>query len=235
MSHTIIDQLDFQALTGYELDDTQASRFDTIAEAVIAELEMLLGWPLDPDSWDNQYIEIGKSQIEGFCPDADSDAELDSPDAVVGSYRLYTFDQATDVYLPIDPATAIHAVKMVENNITCKTYEAREYLFKTMNGAPQIIKYIGIKKLMCISCARVKGPRTFAIDADWAYEELPADLKKVLADMIAYQMDEKSDVKSESVVSHSYSKFDRGTPLQIHARTLQRYAGPHGTATRRLN
>jgi hypothetical protein len=231
VAHEILDQLEFTNLTGVEVSSDLEDRYHYTVELAIKHLEQLLGWPLVPEDWDNQYLEIGKSRVESSCPDAD-DENLDAPDAVIGSYRYFTLVRG-DVFLAIDPATEIHKVKFVKNGVTCKDYEPKDYQLKYMNGNPQIIKFIGITKYMC-SCVNIKEDRQFAIDADWAFEDIPVELKKVLADMIADELDPKKDIKSESVVSHSYTKFDREPAVARNMDTIKRYAGPNGTATRRL-
>lgn len=233
MAHSFLDELEYENLTGNDLDESQEDRYHAIVEAAVVQLEELLGWPLVPDSWDNQYIEIGKSKSNLSCPDVDDD--LDPPDEVVNAYRIFTL-QVGDPWLAIDPATEIHSVKYIRGNVTCKEYELDEYVPKYTNGSPSVIKYLGIRKLMC-DCVRIREPREFAVDADWAYEDaetFPITLKKVLAEMVADEMDPKKDVRSESVVSHSYTKFDHVSVQDKHIAVLRRYAGPHGLVSRRL-
>lgn len=237
MAHQILDKLAYEALTGECLDDSQTPRFNMVSEYVQAKLEEMLGWPLNPEDWANQYVEIGKSKSNLSCPDVDDD--LDPPDAVIGAYRFFTL-QVGDPWLAIDPATEIHAVKYIRGEVTCKEYDTDEYVPKYGNGSPSTVRFIGIRKLMC-DCVRIREPRSFAVDADWAYANtddgestLPMELKKVLADMIGEEMNPKKDIKSESVVSHSYTKYDKTSVIEQSMQTIQRYAGPHGLATRRL-
>ncbi len=240
MAHSVLDQLEFEALTGMKLDDDQSDRYHSVASVAVAEMESLLGWPLIPDDWENQYLEIGKSTDDSSCPavdadgfaDEDPDEELDAPDAVVGKYRLFTLKKG-DPFLFIDPATAIHAVKFIQDGVTRKSYESDEYIVRTQNGNPSVIRYLGIKKLMC-ACVRILADRQFAVDADWAYETIPTELKKILADTIAGELDPKSDIKSESVISHSYTKFDRSAEKEKQLVIIRKYAGPHGSVTRSL-
>lgn len=233
MAHTILERLEFETLTGFTLDSETDARFNIMADVAIAELEQLLGWPLDPDSWDNQYIEIGKSRDEFSCPDIDSE-DLEAPDTVIGKYRIYTARKG-DVYLNIDPALAIHAVKIVRNGVTCKTYDVDDYRVKYDNGNPQIIRYIELwSPITLCGCLVMDDRMEVAIDADWAYEEVPIELKKMLSAMMLLGIDSKSDVKSESVVSHSYTKFDKKDISTVYERSLRKYAGPKGTAKRKL-
>lgn len=234
MSHSIIEPLEFEALTGFPVTTENADRFEILSDAAVSELEQLLGWPLNPETWDNQYIEIGKSRNEWSCPSADSD-DLDDPDEVEGKYRLFTA-HVGDTYLAIDPAEEIHAVKVVQNGVTCKHYEDDEFKPKIINGAVQTVKYIELGKPFGVcGCDVVDDLLHIAVDADWAYSEgIPFDLKKVLAAIILEGMDVKRDVKSESVISHSYTKFDRSDYRKTYQTTLQRYAGPNGIVKRRI-
>ncbi len=233
---SILDEIEYEDLTGISLAESQLGRFNAILAVAVAQLEELLGWPLSPNSWDDQYAEIGKSKSNLSCPNAD--AELDPPDVPIGTTRLFTLYPG-EPYMAIDPATEIHSVKWIRGNITCIDYDESAYIPKYGNGNPSTVRWIGIRKLMC-DCIRMKEPREFAVDADWAYQDedgepdLPIELKAVLVDMIKEELDPRSDIKSESVVSHSYTKFDRVLAEDKHANTIKKFAGPHGTASRRL-
>ena len=82
-----------------------------------------------------------------------------------------------------------------------------------------------------------------AVDADWEFPDaesettIPNDLLYVWADMVTFYSDQRRDVKSESILTHSYTKFDNKTNgeqttpemLAANRAVLQRYAGPRGT------
>ena len=80
-----MDQSTYTNLTGKTVDNTD--RFNALSRATKAQMEDALGWPLCPDDWGNQYIEIGKTRDDCSCSDVDT-SDLDDPDEVVSSYRV---------------------------------------------------------------------------------------------------------------------------------------------------
>lgn len=219
-----MDQTTFTQLTGLAPSTSQSARFDAVSDAAGEQLEELLGWPLDPTDSQNQY-------------DDDTD--------IVGSTRLYEWDR-DDRYLFIDPTTTVHSVKIVYNGVTRKTLDADHYSLKLENGgrgAAPFGRYID----MCrhdpdwAVLWYQRSPEFWlrlgdsftvqvAIDADWAFEEIPTAIQKAWADMIAYELDLKRDLKSQTMLSHSYSRNVRPDPIQQHQKTLRKYVGPNGTA-----
>jgi hypothetical protein len=238
-----VDQSDFTKLTGLSLSSSQSTRFDSVEELASETLEELLGWPLDPNDWKNQYLEIGKTKDESDCLSADT-SDLDDPDEVVGATRLYRWNPV-EPYLFIDPATTIHAIKLVRDGITYKTFDPKDYSLKLENGRITYGRYIRMGRPL-LSWMLALWPKPFlvyehsgdddyaqiAIDADWAFEDLPSPLLKVEADLIAYELDLKRDIKSETFLSHSYSRNARPDPVDAHMPTLAKYVGPNGTAVR---
>lgn len=247
-----MDQKTFTNLTGVILTDSQVARFGSLVEACGQKLEDLLGWPLDPSDWGNQYLEIGKTKCEWWtCPSVDT-PDLDDPDPVVGRTRLYTW-RPSDPYLFVDPALKIHKVKLVKNGITYRTFEVNDYSLRLMNGRSTYGRYIefadclyrwldlwyynpDILALVVASRAPDGDYLQVAIDADWAFPEddennltLPLPLQMAWADFIAYRIDLKRDVKSESVLSHSYTRNVTPDPEMVHADEIRKYAGPKGT------
>lgn len=241
-----MDQSTFTNLTGITLSSSQSTRFDSVAELAGDRLEEMLGWPLDPSNWDDQYLEIGKTKDEWWdCLSIDT-SNLDAPDAVIGATRLYTWNPA-EAYLFIDPAVKIHAVKLVRNGVTYRTFEPSKYSLRMMNGRETYGKYLQfghelhawILELwprpqiatLLASQRRADGDRVqVAIDADWAFDELPATLNEVWAEFINYKLDLKRDVKSESFTSHSYSRNAHPDPAVVYAASIAKYVGPKGTA-----
>lgn len=238
-----MDQSTFTKLTGLTLSTSQSDRFSLVAGLCAEQLEEMLGWPLDPNEWDNQYIEIGKSKSEWDCLSADT-SDLDPPDEVIGLTRLYTWNPA-DPYIFIDPAKKINALKIVRNGVTYKTFDADCYSLRLQNAATSFGRYIGVDEwhhdwllrywpkpfLVC----EHRGDGDYlqlAVDGNWL-DDLPTSLTKVWADLIAYELDVKRDIKSESMLSHSYTRDKRADPLSVHASTLAKYVGPRGTALRR--
>lgn len=234
-----MDQSTFTALTGITLSDGDGDRFDTVSDAATAMLEQQLGYPLDPSAWSNLYNEAGKTQDECICPDVvNDDYTLDPADAVVGKYRLFTWEPE-ERYLPIDPATAIHAVKLVHNDVTYKTFNqdtSNEYRIQWQNGNPKVAYYLDMYQCgwnYWPQCWQRKQSVQVAVDADWAWDTIPDGLNLLWAKMIAdgFKSYDYDDIQSESRGSHSYTKRDRETATQKFPE-LAKYAGPNGLAKR---
>lgn len=193
-------------------------------------LERMLGYPLCPDDWDNQYIEIGKT--DGcFCL-LNDETELETPDDVIGAYRFFRWNPR-DTYLAIDPATKIHAVKLVQGDVTVRTFDDDDYRPQWVNDRDQTpyTKYLAVGRGCFRSWHSCYWHRPHgllvAVDADWCFDTIPLELKQVWAETIAYNLDDKKTVRSESTVTHSYSKFDKGDPLTVFAAVVEAYAGPN--------
>jgi hypothetical protein len=204
-------------------------------------LESLLGFALDPDLVNqNLYSELGKSQTEFSCPDT---TNLLPKDPVVGAYRLYSYNEK-DRYIAIDPFSTIHAVKLVHGGVTVYTFPTSYYRPEVGRGG--LAKYIELQPLWYryfdvlwfqraypLGYCQCGQRWQYAIDADWLWEEdLPMDIQYVWADMVTYYANQKRELKSETVGSHSYSQGltvpqDRPENLAI----LNRYAGPYGSLT----
>lgn len=228
-----MEQERYESLSGTTLDESQSSRFETVNDVAVAELEKILGYPLDPTTWENLYNETGKTEDECPCPDVDTD-NLQDPDPVVGKYRLYDY-YPTDKYLAIDPATAIHNVKLVKDDVTFKTYEEDDYRVNWKSGKPKVAKYLELcwKDHCLCACVRRCDCVQVAVDATWAYTALPLELEQILAEMIfvGYEDWNRKGIKSESRGTHSYTKLDKQDWLTKFP-ILASYAGPNGTATR---
>lgn len=228
---------DYESLTGITVSAAREGLITAKIAYAQSLLEQMLGFTLTSASVDdNQYTETGR--LDDTCPcscnTVDEESLLD-PDAVVFAYRLYTY-HAKDEFLAIDPATAVHAVKLVKNGVTYRTMEEEDYRPHYENG---IIKFIEQCDLWCgckIDCDCVQ----LAVDADWLWEDvngettIPYELRAVWADMVTYYADNKKDYKSQSLGPHSWTRFDN-TPVQLISTNLdiiKRYAGPNGTAGR---
>jgi hypothetical protein len=241
-----VDQSTFTNFTGITLSSSQSARFDSLVDLSGQKLEEMLGWPLDPTDWDDQYLEIGKTKDEWWnCLSVDT-SNLDGPDEVIGATRLYTWNPA-DPYLFIDPAVTINALKLVKNGITYKTFYPNEYSLRLLNARETYGKYVQFSDALCRwfgpiwnrsgiseligSQHRADGDYVqVAIDADWAFEELPGSLQEVWAEFINYQLDLKRDIKSESFTSHSYTRNAHADPVEVYAGVITKYVGPNGTA-----
>jgi len=74
-----------------------------------------------------------------------------------------------------------------------------------------------------------------AVDADWFYEDcIPDDLQMIWADMIKAELDPATDIRSETLGTHSYTKFDKSQLMgeQIKNSVLNKYTGPNGSLYR---
>lgn len=176
----------------------------------IAIVESLLGYSLDPEV-------RNENQIPG----------------TTGQNRLFTFHK-DDVYTLIDPAYTITSVKLYRN---FKYEEDLEFNVVLRNG---LVRYLFLDFDYPCGCRVLCNCSTYQIlvDADWSFKEgdIPEDLISVIADVSSYYGDSKSNIKKETLATHSYEKFDNGDvftnpiPLEI----LKKYAGPKGTLTKRL-
>jgi hypothetical protein len=195
----------------------------------------MLGYTLNPNLVDeNLYTETGKTDAD-WCPCSNVDVDnLSDPDAVVYAYRLFPYNRH-DKYLALDPFSAIHAVKLIKDGVTFRTFDTDD--FRVDYGRGGWAKFIE----MCTSClcrrADCVGCVQLAVDADWLWDgttgnELPTDLQDVWVDMVTYYADPNFGVKSQTLGTHSYSLFDN-TPPQDKPQNkaiISRYAGPHGSA-----
>lgn len=193
-------------------------------------LEGLLGYTLDPELvLQNLYNEQGISPSECSCSSV-LDEDLLPPDAVEFAYRLYAYNPK-DRYLLVDPFTEINKVKLVKNGVTIKTFEDDEYRIHYERDG--VAKYIEICDECGCSCDCTDCVQ-LAVDADWlwqTFDDVPIDLQYIWADMVSYYADCKSDIKSESIGPHSYTKFDKTPPQDepINRSVLIKYAGAYGS------
>lgn len=214
---------EYEALTGLTVTNTalvtaQIARTKTI-------LEMLLGYSLDTDALnDNEYVEIGKTNDGCSCPDINMD-ELLPADSIVYAYRLFPFNRA-DEMLAIDPASAVHKVKLVQDGVTLKTFEAGEYRCDFKRG---ITQYLERNNYWCTCAGFDCYCSQLAVDATWV---IPAPILSMWADMVTFYSDERRDIKSETLGSHSYTKQTKSAPQELdeNQAMIALYAGPNGTA-----
>lgn len=205
-----------------------------------AMLETMLGFTLSSSKvTENLYNELGKTQLECACPVINTDDLLD-PDDIEGAYRMYSYNP-NDIYFHVDPFITLHKVKLVfvrqgedDQGITLKTFDSDQ--IRVDLGREGLSKYIEHCRDCLCSCGCTDCVQ-LAVDADWMFEDcLPKDLQYVWADMITYNVDCKKDVKSETITTHAYTKFDRVLPEMMpqNFAVIQRYAGPYGSVTRML-
>jgi hypothetical protein len=233
----------YQELTGITVDSSDVARVTAQINRTRIILESLLGYSLKKTiASQNQYEELGKATTDcifrGIITDIDT-LELSAPDQVVGSYRLYSYNKS-DAYLKIDPFTQIHAVKLVflkqgaePNGITHKTFPNSQMRVHKQGG---ISKYIE-RCRECYCLCECSNCMQLAVDADWLNETcLPEELLYLWSEMVSYYADEKNDIKSETLATHSYTKFSQVIPEQLPANIsiITKYAGPNGSVSRTI-
>ena len=215
---------EYQELSGINVASKDVDRVTATISKTQKILEGMLGYSLDTRDT-NEYDEIGKTITE--CPCDINLNNLSAPDSVEFAYRLFTYRE-DDKYLFIDPATVIYAVKLVKDGVTVKTLDSDDYRAHFKNG---LVKFIERRKLWCdVECEFVQ----LAVDAEWAFEEVPDDLLYIWADMITYYSDLNKDIKSQVLGTHSYTKFDNKEPenKSESLSIIKKYAGPNGSLNR---
>lgn len=223
---------EYQTITGLTVSSSDTDRVTAQLTRTQRILETLLGFTLDTAHVnDNQYNEIGKTATECPCPlNVDVDA-LDAPDAVVKAYRTYYFNK-NDGYIAIDPASAVHAVKLVKDGVTFRTLDPDEYRVEYING---FTKYVKRCEDFCFCVTPNCYCTQLAVDATWLWDgttsDIPDDLLQVWADMVTFYSDQKQNIKSQVLGSHSYTKFDKKPPqeLDFNLAVIKNYAGPNGS------
>jgi len=221
----------YQTLSGITVSSSQLARVTAAIARTQAILETMLGYSLDPlIALENQYNESGISSVE-----CDDDSALDPADAVETAYRIFPYNRH-DKYLNIDPATSINKVKLIRNNITVLVIDDFRVDYK--NG---LIKYLRQEKCFyrCNNeCCNVQ----LAVDAVWfgandyGTQELPDDLLYLWSDMVTFYADPKRNIRSETLGTHSYSKFNDDTPemQSYNLAVIKKYAGPNGSIAKTI-
>jgi hypothetical protein len=225
---------EYQTITGTTVASADVTRVTAQITRAQRVLETLIGFTLDPAHVnDNQYDEIGKTAQECPCPlDLNVD-DLDAPDAVVKAYRTYIFNKR-DGYIAIDPASTVHAVKLVKDGVTFRTLDPDEYRVEFVNG---FTKYIKRCEDFCFCVTNDCYCTQLAVDATWLWDgttsDIPDDLLQIWAEMTTFYSDLKQNIKSQTLGSHSYTKFDKTPPekLEHNLAVIKNYAGPNGSAT----
>lgn len=232
-----MDLTTYQTLTGITVSASNTALVTAQIARTRAMLETMLGFTLDSTQVNtNLYNELGKAANECACPSIDTE-NLTDPDAVVYAYRLYRYNQL-DKYFHVDPFSKLNSVKLVyikpgatPNGITLKTFDTDE--IRSQFGRENFAKYIEhcvdcLCECDCSDCVQL------AVDANWLWpDDLPVDLQYVWTDMITWYANCKKDIRSESIDTHSYTKFDRSSP-ELEPQNLaiiKKYAGPYGSVT----
>lgn len=227
---------EYQTLTGTTVSSANTAKVTAQIARTQSMLETLLGFTLtSEDVTTNLYNELGKSARDCFCPSVDLE-DLQDPDPVVGAYRLYRYNDL-DKYFHVDPFTRVHKVKLVyikegtgDNGITIKTFDTDE--IRVQYGREGFAKFLE-HCINCLCACDCQDCVQLAVDADWLWTDtIPTDLQYVWADMITFYSDTKAqNIKSESIDTHSYTRFDDKPPeLEPHnLAVLRKYAGPYGS------
>lgn len=224
-----MDIVEYEAITGIAVPASQQARLLAALTKSQRILETLLGYTLDTELVDaNEYVEIGQTASDCPCGEVDED-NLEPPDPVVFAYRLFPYNEL-DTFIAIDPATAIHKVKLVKDGITYKTFEPGEFRADFKQGLIRFLERCD----ECTGCDAECGCTQIAVDADWVWEsDIPDELLQVWAEMGTYYGDPKNGLRSESLGPHSYTKFDNTLPQNesYNMSVIRKYAGPNGSFT----
>jgi hypothetical protein len=236
-----MDLSTYEDLSGTTVKDSQRNRISAYIDRTRGMLESMLGYTLDPSRvTQNLYTETGKVQVgETFAFDwfdTNTPTDLLDPDAVVGAYRLFNYDPR-DEYLSLDPFSTVNALKLVRSGITYYTFDAASYRVQVERDG--LTKYIVISpwlrgwRLQWLTEWQRNGLQ-FAVDADWLWaksSDIPDRLLFLWSDMVTFYSNPKNNIKSETVGTHNYSKFNYTPPetLDMNAQVLRELAGPYGT------
>jgi len=223
----------YETLTGKTVTDE--ALYNAMIKKTRLQLETMLGYSLlAKDILHNHYEELGKVQNECIC---DIDGTLNDPDDVVAAYRLFNYNKH-DEFILVDPFIRLHAVKLVHikmgedpSGVTLKTFTDDEIRVHKKGNITKYIQNCETCECLCKcnSCVQL------AVDADWFYEDcLPDDLNMVWADMITIEADQSKDIKSETLGTHSYTKFDKPRGVDVSTSVLNKYAGPNGSLYRTI-
>lgn len=184
-------------------------------------------------SVDSVYISKAIAVLEGMLGYS-LDSELRNENQVTsltGANRLFLMNK-NDEFVKIDPAYSISGVKLFVN---FEFEEDLEYNVVERNG---LVKYIVPDYSLPCGCRSLCDCNNYqiAVNADWAFSEgkIPDDLLSVIAEMGNYYSDLKKDIKSESLGTHSYTRFDRIKPEtdSSNLEIIKRYAGPKGSVSK---
>ncbi len=224
---------EYQTLTGLTVSADNLALVTAQINRTQRILERLLGYTFTSDDvLDNQYSEVGKTKTDCPCPEDVNLSDLNPADAVTYAYRLFTYHK-DDSMLAIDPCLAVAKVKLVKDGVTYRTLDADDYRLHYKNG---IVKYLEQTKCWCLcpgSLCECKNVQ-LAVDANWIDPNDYDDLLIIWADMVTYYADPKFDIKSETLGSHSYTRFDDPSPEtdEVSVAILRKYVGPNGSLYR---
>lgn len=230
----------YEELRGIIVEDSDKPLITAQIRRTKTILESMLGYSLDKKKAGiNQYEEKGKVTTDCIFNGPVifweiDDLHLSAPDEVEGSYRIFPYNQ-NDQYFAVDPYTTLYKVKLVfikageePNGVTHKTFKDSKI---GVYRSGSIAKYIERYRDWCCTCSCDISAQ-LAVDADWLNEEcLPDSLLYIWSDMVEYYSDEKRNVKSETLSTHSYTKETVPKPEELpeSIKIITKYAGPHGS------
>lgn len=230
-----MDLKKYEELMGIQIPEGKTVYYAAQIKRVQSKLETLLGFTFKSS---HIYNELGKTQVDCFCPDIPETSSLLPPDEVKGVIKVFPYNYK-DKFLHIDPYYKVFNVKLGrvlddKSFITYKTFEAFTQKFMAQG--------IGLFVERCETCfcdCNCKDCVQLIVDGDWIdltdkESDIPDDLLYLWCDMINYYADPTKDIKSESVDGHSWSKGDIKPPEELleSKLILQKYAGPFGFITR---
>lgn len=234
-----MDLKKYKELTGAKVSTSNEARVLATIRRTKATLETMLGFTLNPK---NLYTEAGKTPVEGVFPTAGID--LLPPDEEVGTYKLFPFNE-TDKFFHVDPFTNVYKAKLVVPGLDGEFTTVKDFdRVIAQYGRDGIGKYIERQfewfnwawwanwRELYFSQYPTQGLQ-LAVEADWI-DCYPQDIEYLWADMVEHYASNTSNLKSESVDGHSWSKADTTPPEEqlVNKQILMRYAGPFGSINR---
>jgi len=232
---------EYEAIAGGTVPASQVESVTAQIARTKRILETLLGYTLTPDSGEGEelsqprvthiYNETGQT-VQSDCSCSDIEIQdLLPPDEVIYAYRLYQYNDK-DRYLFVDPFTSLNSVKLVRDGITYKTFDEDDVRADFDNKG--IAKYIELCEGCLCELACDKSCVQLAVDADWCFSVLPEDLLQVWADMITFYSDSDWNVRSQTVLGHSYTKANNQPPEEYayNKKVINNYVGPYGMGAR---
>lgn len=230
----------FQELTGIELDENQIPAYERAQDRAFTMLENELGWSFN---YSGEYEELGKIKSICSCPKflkQINPEDMIPADSVNGEIKLFPYDKKMSS-LPIDPATAIYAIKLVVpmNGSDYKFITVKDLdnvMPRPLSKSQEIIKYIERCDTWPYQCGcDCPNCTLLAVDADWL-DKVPADMFPIITELILYFMrhpyslDTTATIKSESVDGHSVSYAAEESVENIinspsYKRMLEKYMG----------
>lgn len=151
--------------------------------------------PASKESFYNAMITRSKVILENILG-----YSLDLQDSSTTRYFIYN---ERDQYIKLDPFISITSIKLVNDDTDEIIFDAEDY---RIHHEANITRFIQLEKDYYREGSLIYKNVQLKVDAEWEWTELPIELKLLWADMITYATDEKKDIKSETLGTHSYTK-----------------------------